>query len=359
MKTYIYKLLILSAVALLGVSCEDTAELTTLQKVSFPSNIEASANTIVLAVDTETDPAVALSWPSVVYPIQAPVTYALQFDLPDNIIGEKAWSTATRLVVGEDVLSKSLLGAELNKIALKLGLPTGKAGKIAVRVESYMDHTIYSDPIVLTVTPYEIPVIIGEIFMPGSYQGWNIDTAAALTAINTDVYQGYVSVPAGSGLEFKLNKERKWSQFYGAGVSNFDLQNMSDKDFLMPAAGSYQLTVDLKTLKWSSIAYSWGIVGDATAGSWNTSTPMNYDHVKKTWKVTAQLVPGNVKFRLNDSWTINYGAKNNDEGIMYLDNQGAHYVGEAGTYEITFTINDVNPKVNGYPATATYTVKKI
>ena len=53
-------------------------------------------------------------------------------------------------------------------------------------------------------------------------------------------------------------------------------------------------------------------------GSWDNSTPMAYDHVNKTWKVTADLVPGNVKFRLNNTWTINYGAKNNDEGIMYL-----------------------------------------
>ncbi|PKB16818.1 SusE domain-containing protein [Flavobacterium sp. 5] len=358
MKTYIYKLLVLFAVALLGVSCEDTAELTTLQKVSFPSTVEASTSTIVLSVDNESDPVVTLSWPAVVYPIHAPVTYALQFDLPDNIIGEKAWDTATRLVVGEDVLSKSLLGAELNRIALKLGLPINKAGEIVVRVESYMDHTIYSEPIVLTITPYEVPVVIGQIIMPGSYQGWNVDTAASLLAISTDVYQGYVSIPA-DALGFKLNKERNWAQFYGAGATNNDLKNMSDTDFQMPGAGSYQMTVNLKTLKWNAIGYSWGVVGDATAGSWDNSTPMNYDHVNKTWKVTTELKPGNVKFRLNNSWAINYGAKNNDEGIMYLDNSGAHYVGEAGTYEITFTINDINPAINGYPATGTYTVKKI
>ena len=76
--------------------------------------------------------------------------------------GEKAWSKATRFVVGEDVLSKSFTGTELNKIAIKLGLPIDVAGKIAVRVESYMDHTIYSDPIVLTVTPYEKAVVTGE-----------------------------------------------------------------------------------------------------------------------------------------------------------------------------------------------------
>lgn len=359
MKKHIYKLLVLFAVALLGASCEDAAELTTLQAVSFPSAIEASTNTIIISDANVSESVVTLSWPAVVYPIKAPVTYALQFDIPANTSGEKAWSTAIRIVVGEDVLSKSIIGLDLNKMAIKLGLPIDVAGKIAVRVESYMDHTIYSDPIILTVTPYEKQVVFGAIYMPGSYQSWDVNTAAALSAIDSGVFQGYVTIPVGSGLGFKLNQERNWAQFYGAGASNFDLLNMSDTDFQMPGTGSYQMTVNLKTLKWSSIPYAWGIVGDATVGSWNTSTPMAYDHVNKVWKVTADLIPGNVKFRLNDAWTINYGAKNNDDGIMYLDNQGAYYVAEAGTYAITFTINDANPAVNGYPATATYTVTKI
>jgi hypothetical protein len=359
MKKNIYKLLVLCAVALFGASCEEAAELTTLQEVSFPSAVQASTSTIIISDENTAQPVVAISWPAVVYPIQAPVTYALQFDIPANTSGEKAWSTATRIVVGEDVLSKSILGTDLNKIAIKLGLPIDVSGKIAVRVESYMDHTIYSDPIILNVTPYEKEVITGDIFMPGSYQGWDVGTAAAFPAIDKGIFQGYVTIPAAAGLGFKLNQERNWAQFYGAGATNFDLKNMSDTDFQMPGAGSYQMTINLNTLKWSSIPYAWGIVGDATPGSWNTSTPMAYDHVNNTWKITADLVPGNVKFRLNDAWTINYGAKNNDEGIMYLDNQGAHYVGEAGTYEITFTINDVNPAVNGYPATATYTVTKL
>lgn len=359
MKIYIYKLLVLCVVALLGVSCEDTVELTALQEVSFTSAVQASTNTIILSDANEAESVIAISWPAVAYPIKAPVTYALQFDLPVNTKGASAWSTAFRVVVGEDILSKSFLGADLNIIAHKLGLPKDVKGEIAVRVESYMDHIIYSAPIVLTVTPYEKIVIKGNIYMPGSYQGWNIDTAASFDAIGAGVFQGYVTIPVGSGLGFKLNKERNWTQFYGAGASNQDLKNMSDTDFQMPSAGSYQMTVNLNTLKWNAVPYSWGIVGDATAGSWNTSTPMYYDHVTKTWKVTADLVPGNVKFRLNDSWTINYGAKNNDEGIMYLDNSGAHYVGEAGTYEITFTINDIDPKLNGYPATGTYTVKKM
>lgn len=358
MKKYINKLFILGSLLFLGSSCDSDAELTTLEAVSFPSEITVSSTKIVLTEDTAEDQVLLVSWPEVTFPIEAPVTYALQFDLVGDTSGANAWQKAKRIEVGTDVLSKTLIGEELNKIAVDLGLPIDVEGKLVVRVEAAMDRKVFSNPITLTVTPYEKSVVFGEIYMPGSYQNWAIETAAALTAIQKGVYQGYMTAAPGAGLGFKLNTERNWAQFYGAGATNSDLKNMSDTDFQLPAAGSYQIKVNLNTLKWTATPYSWGIVGDATTGSWDNSTPMSYDHQTKTWKVTAVLVPGNVKFRLNNSWTINYGPKNTTDGIVYLDDQGSHYVGEGGTYEITLQINDVDPASTGYPPTATYTITK-
>lgn len=358
MKKYINKLFILGSLLFLGSSCDSDAELTTLKSVSFPSEITVSTNKLVLTEDTADDQVLLVSWPAVSFPIEAPVTYALQFDLIGDTSGATAWSKAKRIEVGTDVLSKTLIDRDLNKIAVDLGLPIDVEGKLVVRVEATMDHKIYSNPITLTVTPYEKSVVFGEIYMPGSYQGWGIETAAALTAIQKGIYQGYMTLPVGAGPGFKLNTARNWAQFYGAGDTNNDLKNMSDTDFTLPGAGSYQIKVNLNTLKWSAAPYSWGVVGDATSGSWDNSTPMDYDHQTKTWKVTVDLVPGNVKFRLNNSWAINYGSKNSTDGIVYLDDPGAHYIGEAGTYEITLKINDVDPASTGYPATATYTVTK-
>ncbi|MCV2485812.1 SusE domain-containing protein [Flavobacterium sp. SH_e] len=358
MKKYINKLFILGSLLFLGSSCDTDAPLTTLKSVSFPSEISVSTSTIVLTEDTATDQVLLVSWPEVTFPIEAPVTYAIQFDLVGDTSGANAWMKAKRIEVGTDVLSRAFIGEELNKIAVDLGLPINVEGKLVVRVEAAMDRKVYSNPVTLTVTPYEKSVVFGEIYMPGSYQGWAIETAAALTAIQKGVYQGYMTVAEGAGPGFKLNTERNWAQFYGAGDTNSDLKNMSDTDFVLPGAGSYQIKVNLNTLKWTATPYSWGIVGDATSGSWDNSTPMSYDHQTKTWKVTAVLVPGNVKFRLNNSWTINYGPKNTTDGIVYLDDQGSHYVGEGGTYEITLQINDVDPASTGYPPTATYTITK-
>lgn len=358
MKKYINKLLLLGSLLILGSSCDSGAELTTLKSVSFPSEITVSSSTLVLTEDTADDPVLLISWPSVSFPIEAPITYAVQFDLIGDTSGSTAWQKAKRIEVGTDVLSKSLTGQELNKIAVDLGLPIDIPGKLVVRVEAAMDRKIYSNPITLTITPYEKSVVFGEIYMPGSYQGWAVETAAALTAIQKGVYQGYMTVAEGAGPGFKLNIERNWAQFYGAGATNNDLKNMSDTDFVLPGAGSYQIKVNLNTLKWSQAPYAWGIIGTATSGGWDKSTPMSYDHQTKTWKVTADLAAGALKFRLNDAWTINYGPADPGTNIINLDNGGAYTIGEAGTYEVTFTINEVDPATTGYPATATCTIVK-
>ncbi|MFV5685145.1 SusE domain-containing protein [Flavobacterium sp. GB2R13] len=366
MKKYINKLFVICTLLFLGVSCENDAILTSLKEVNFSGPIEASSNTIVISTENENLSVLTLSWPAVTFPVNAPVTYALEFDIPADAVGATAWSKAVRVEVGVDVLSKAFSGSDLNKMAIKLGLPVDVAGKIVVRVESTLDRKIHSNPIELNVTPFAKKVVFGAIYMPGSYQGWNEKTAAELKAIDSGIYQGYVTFPETQGLGFKFMNERSWSQFYGADA-NGNIVNGSDTDFQIAKAGSYQMTVNLNTAKWSSIPYAWGIVGDGTHAptsddanyGWNHSVPMNYDHVNKVWKITANLLPGNVKFRLNNAWTINYGPKNNNEGKAYLDDSGAHYISEAGIYEITFSIQEKDATTGLYPATATYKITKI
>ncbi|MFV5696872.1 SusE domain-containing protein [Flavobacterium sp. ZT3R17] len=358
MKKYINKLFVICALLFLGVSCENDAILTSLKEVNFSGPIEASSNAIVISTENENLSVLTLSWPAVIFPVNAPVTYALEFDIPADAIGATAWSKAVRVEVGVDVLSKAFSGSDLNKMAIKLGLPVDVAGKIVVRVESTLDRKIYSNPIELSVTPFAKKVVFGAIYMPGSYQGWDVNTAAELKAIDSGIFQGYVTFPETQGLGFKFTNERSWSQFYGADA-NGNIVNGSDTDFQIEKAGSYQMTVNLNTAKWTATPFSWGIIGTATAGGWDNSTNMTYDHQLKVWKFKGTLSAGALKFRLNNTWTVNYGPKNNTDGIMYIDNQGAYDVSEAGTYEVTFSIQEKDATTGLYPATATYTVTKI
>lgn len=370
MKKYINKLAAILALVIVATSCDSDAPLTVLQSATFSAPITSSASTIVLTEASADDNATTIAWPAVVFPVESPVLYTVQFDLPANTTGANAWLNAKAFEAGNDVLSKSFTVRDLNKIAADLGLKADVASKIAIRVVAKMDRNIYSNPIQITVTPYEKSVVFGEIYMPGAYQGeWNVDTASALTAIEQGVYQGYATVLPGYGTIFKVNTARNWAEFYGAGANNKeDLVRMSDANLELPGEGSFQIKVNLNTLKFSATPYAWGIVGpasataDQTAGDpnygWNHSVPMSYDYQAKSWKITANLLPGAVKIRLNDNWDINYGPADPSTTIINKDNGGAYTINEAGSYEVTFTIDETDPATNGYPATATCTIVK-
>lgn len=359
MKKYINRLFALTALLIVGAACENDAELTYLKDVQFPSDIKiAPSTTFVLLEDNADTDAITISWDKVTFPVEAPVTYAVQFDVPSDITGSNAWLHATRIEVGQDVLTKTFTVRDFNKIATDLGLPVDKANKLIVRVEALMDRKVFSKNVELTVTPYEKAIVFGEIYMPGSYQGeWNVETASVLTAIEKGVYQGYATVLEGYGTGFKVNTARNWEEFYGSSGGD-NIQKMNTTDLQMPGVGSYQIKVNLKTLKWSATAYAWGIVGTAQTGGWDNSTPMSYDHQTKTWKVTADLVPGALKFRLNNKWDVNYGPADESKNTITKDNAGAYTISEAGTYEVTFTIDETDPNTKGYPATATCSIVK-
>lgn len=368
MKKYINKLAALFAIAMVATSCDSEATLTVLEAADFSAPIKSSASNIVLTEAAADNDAVTISWSAVVFPVEAPVMYTVQFDLPANTKGKNAWLNAKAFEAGNDVLSKSFTVRDLNKIALDLGLKTDVPSNLAIRVLAVMDRNVYSAPIEITVTPYEKAVVFGEIYLPGFYQGeFDVSTATALAAIEKGVYQGYVSLGAGLGTDVKITTARGWDEYYGSKGGD-NIIRMEEGNLHLPGAGSYQVKVNLNTLKWSATPYAWGIVGPASATAeqtasdanygWNHSVPMSYDHKTSTWKVTANLLPGAVKIRLNDNWGVNYGPADPGSTTIDRDNGGAYTITEAGSYEVTFKIVETDPATNGYPATAICTITK-
>ena len=341
----------------MSISCEKDPNLTTLEIVKFASPIEASPSTIVLATTNLTKSVTTISWPDVNYPINAPVNYTLEFDLEANTLGETAWKNSIKIIAGEEVLSKSFSGLEINDIATTLGLMPDVVGKIAVRVVSYMDRPAYSQPLILTVTPFTSQINYPQIYMLGGFQNWDFATAATLLAISPGVFQGYITFPSNRSLEFKFTRYLNYSQSYGANASG-NFTEGGANNLTVPGYNTYLITVNLNTLSFTAVPYSWGIIGTATPGGWDNDTDMYYDYQNFVWKYNGSLVAGAVKFRLNNTWTINYGPAGNPSGpttigTVLLDNPGAHTIITPGNYVITYTHN---PAI---PATATYTVTQL
>ncbi len=352
MKKYINKLMVLGTIVFLCISCSNDAELTVLQEVKFSAPIEATPSTVVLSASNVNASVMTISWPAVQYPINAPVSYSLEFDVLSDTFGTSPWSNAIKFDAGESVLSKSFLGNDLNVLATTLGLQHDVAGEILVRVVSNLDRKVYSAPITLNITTFTSQITFPQIYMVGGFQGWDFTTAAALPAISPGIFQGIITFPTTASKDFKFTTALNWNQFYGANASgNFALSG--NTNLSVPSYNSYMITVNLNTLSYTAVPYSFGIIGTATAGGWNTSTAMNYDYQLHKWKYTGPLLAGAVKFRLNDAWTVNYGpagspAGDTNSGTVLNDAPGAHTINAAGNYEITFTHDPNNPATAGY-----------
>lgn len=187
---------------------------------------------------------------------------------------------------------------------------------------------------------YEIE-IIGEmnlsLYMPGAYQGWSPETAPSVYSKNLDFkYEGYVYF--GSASDFKFASQRNWDgPNYGVGDDEGTLSDTGG-DLNISEAGYYKFNVDLSgsPYTYSATKTEWGLIGDATPGGWDSSTPMVYDETSDTWAVTAELTTGAYKFRANDGWDINLGGDLND-----LNYGGDNInVEEAGTYKIVLDLSD-------------------
>jgi hypothetical protein len=352
MKKYINKLITFCTIILISTSCSNDAELTVLKDVKFSSTIEATPSTVVLSATNVNASVMTIYWPAVKYPIDAPVSYSIEFDIVSDTFGTTPWANAIRFDAGESVLSKSFLGNDLNVLATSLGLQHDIVGEILVRVVANLDRKVYSAPITLNITTFTSQITFPQIYMVGGFQGWDFSNAATLPAISPGVFQGIITFPTTASKDFKFTTALNWNQFYGVNASgNFALSG--NTNLSVPSYNSYRITVDLNTLSYTALPYSFGIIGTATAGGWNTSTAMNYDYQLHKWKYIGPLLAGAVKFRLNDAWTVNYGpagspAGNTNSGTVLNDAPGAHTINANGNYEITFTHDPNNPATAGY-----------
>lgn len=327
MKRYLIKSFYFLLALPLIIACKKDAEVTKLGVVTFPQTFQSSVKTLLLTAENDSVKVIDFNWQAPSYGIDAAITYSLQFDLPDDTTGVAAWSHAQEIFVGDDLLTKGLMGYDLNEITVNgLGLEAGVSSQLAVRVKSYVDRPAYSNTILLAVTPFVPPLPVQEfptLWVPGDYQGWDPATAATIVSVNSDsLYEGYVYIPAGGTFEFKYTAQPAWEPHaYGDGGSGDLIEaNFPGSNLTVPEAGYYELSANLNTMKWTATKTTWSIIGDATPGGWTTDTPMTYDETKKVWTVTANMINGgSFKFRANNAWSIDFGI-DGEGNIQYADN---------------------------------------
>ena len=89
------------------------------------------------------------------------------------------------------------------------------------------------------------------------------------------------------------------------------------------------------TIKVTPYQPNWGIIGDATPLGWGSSTDMIYNATTDTYSISLDLTAGEFKFRLDNSWTTNYG----DDGNNLSLEAGGSNIAVAGRYTIVANFN--------------------
>lgn len=171
------------------------------------------------------------------------------------------------------------------------------------------------------------------IYAPGNHQNWTPATAPALQSAGFDgVYKGFSPLDGG----FKFTKARDWNQ---GEYNSSDFSTVSEGLVLgegggnieMTAKDFYYIVADVVKGDLTATATTWGLIGSATSGQWDTDTPMVYNANDQSWSVTTDLTTGEFKFRANNDWIIDVGGTADD-----LTFGGSNItLTEAGNYTIT------------------------
>ncbi|HEX6982133.1 MAG TPA: SusE domain-containing protein [Balneolaceae bacterium] len=348
MKTFSTNLFVIAIIGFFVVSSCERAELGPV--ISSDPGVPAitspeSGQGYVLTEETAEDTLLTLQWTEPDYGFPSALTYTVE-------MGEAGAEFADPVEIGTtNSTSYSLTVGGMNNRMLATGYQSGQQATFEFRVVGSVNDSLeakVSEPVSLNFTPYEVVIVYPEIYVAGSYQtegnygnDWTPETAPALSSIEgNNQYEGYIYIDASDpDKQFKFTDERTWDMNWGDSGADGTL-DQNGTNIAVTEAGYYKINVDLSALTYTlTQTTTWGVIGDATIGGWNSDQDMTYDPATKVWTVTTDLTGGKyIKFRANDAWDLNYG---DNEGDRNLEQGGSDIlVEESGSYTITLNLGE-------------------
>ncbi|WP_316635192.1 SusE domain-containing protein [uncultured Flavobacterium sp.] len=342
--------LLIALLALVAISCnvEDVQDRPVIVGVDSPVLTAPSSGTAyVLSPDKADVQAERFTWKSANYGGDVEVTYTVEIDSKGN-----SFKTPQELGTVKSQNQVSVSVGKLNSAVLALKATPFVASDFEVRIRSNVSTNImFSNVAGIVVTPYttETP----KLWIPGGYQNasgygsdWTPSSAPTLLAegYGKTAFDGYVYFATAG--EFLLTPAANFDNKYTKGATAGTLIYNGSDNLQIATPGYYRIKADTDPAKltYSATKMTWGIIGNATPGGWDTDTPMTYNPTTKKWTViavlTAQSAPDNgLKFRANGNWDLNYG----DTGADGKLEEGGTNIGTtAGTYLITLDLS--NPR---------------
>jgi len=162
--------------------------------------------------------------------------------------------------------------------------------------------------------------------------GWDADTDMIQDETNMDLWTIEITLFDG---EAKFRQDDDWTVNWGS--TDFPAGTGEQDGSNIPVfAGNYTITFNTATGEYHfAVESDIGIIGDATPGGWDEDTNMFIDQTDPNkYFLNVTLTQGEVKFRQDDDWTINWGSVDFPTGIGEQD--GDNIPVTAGDYTINF-----------------------
>ena len=226
-----------------------------------------------------------------------------------------------------------------------LGVAEGQATTIDWKVIATgagleMSSSIFTVTIKRFFTPPTAIFLVGG----STSAGWNPPTSIPFVQTGEGMFEIYAYIEVdGDGFKI-LESQDGYDGDWGAGSDAGQLVQEGEVNFEVSENGFYRLSVNYNDLTYSLDRFQWAIIGSATPNGWDESadTDMTFNGGKGdySWTVTTNLTDGDMKFRANDSWEVNFGDDGNDGS---LEINGANIpVSSGNDVTITLTLDPVN-----------------
>ena len=347
----IFKIALITIFTLGLVSCEEEQNLLflTAPDAEFSIITPETGSTIVLTPELQTNPAVTVTWNPLTFGTPTEVNYTIEFAMNGTEFAtpfEVATTTATNITWSV---------AELNAAVLNLGLAAGSSSAFDMRIKASVgtqaDLPVYSAAITLQVTPY-LTYLFRDMYLVGEAVASNWNNNANNHPLfrdpaNQDSYS-YTGFFNGGG--FKVLEEMgmwqpQWGLAGGVLASNPGTQSNDPDTFNSPGAGYYTLTLNTNTLTHSFAPYTGsttttysniGIIGQGIGG-WSDADEINMTQSTfdpHVWYADNVAIGGEIKFRANNGWAVNWGANTAYTGTATLD--GPNIQVAAANYRVFF-----------------------
>ncbi|MCS6832259.1 MAG: SusF/SusE family outer membrane protein, partial [Flammeovirgaceae bacterium] len=296
----------------------------------------------------------AFSWQAANFDlfIYADIVYSLELDRNANFSAPKTLFSGTQR-------SFSIKIGDLNRLLLSMGVETTTPINFRVKAEvkNSQIQPLISNVLTLPVTPY---VAFDKMVLNGTATEGK-DIAMANVGGNTHRWTVIADLKVGKVRFIGDTRFVFGGKDFPSGKAVRDGAEIN-----IPEAGRYRIDFDDQTLDYK-FAFGYervGIIGSGTTGNdtgWGQDIAMRKNG--NDWSLYIYLYKGEVKFRANNSWTVNWGGSGFPEGTgtqdgpnIKIDNAGWYFVqfnDLSGAYKFTSVkvgiIGDATPGGWGTP----------